>query len=298
MNIGIIGGGSIGLLFAYYLNQNATVTIYTRTAEQAEKINTDGICLKYKEHLQHTYVTAKTLDSWLGQDELTIVTVKQYQLSTVLKKISGASGYGRLLFLQNGMGHIKPLKKIKNNEIYIGSVEHGAYRDSATSVTHNGVGVTRLAVLNGEIAFLKDFISKSPNLFPFTIEENYYEMLIKKLVVNAIINPLTAVLRVRNGELMKNPHYYIILKNMFQELMMILKLDRQDQYFEQVLKVCENTANNRSSMLKDIEHHRETEVDAILGYLLEEAEIKGVQAPLIQTFYHLVKGISLQKGAD
>ena len=43
MRIGIIGGGAIGLLFANYLSEKHDVTIYTRTQEQAELLNRDGL---------------------------------------------------------------------------------------------------------------------------------------------------------------------------------------------------------------------------------------------------------------
>ncbi|WP_147531915.1 2-dehydropantoate 2-reductase [Bacillus marasmi] len=299
MKIGIIGGGSIGLLFAYYLNRAASVTLYTRTQEQADKINREGLCLKYRDHLHHTYISGKTVDSWQGQEDLTIITVKQYQLEAVFEKIRQHSNTeGRLLFLQNGMGHIKHLKEITDREVFVGSVEHGAYRNSENIVTHTGEGVTRLAVINGDRSFLEGFQIKMPESFPFLIEDHYYQMLVKKLIVNAIINPLTAVLKVPNGELITNPHYHKSMKNLFQELMSVLDVEHHDKLFKHVLNVCENTSSNRSSMLKDIESHQPTEIDAILGYVLEEAEKKGIQVPLIETFYHLIKGLSIGKGAE
>ncbi|NMD69397.1 2-dehydropantoate 2-reductase [Bacillus sp. DNRA2] len=299
MKIGIIGGGSIGLLFAYYLNQAASVTLYTRTLEQADKINREGLCLKYQDHLHHTYVSGKTLESWQGQEDLTIVTVKQYQLEAVFTKIrQQTKPTGRLLFLQNGMGHIKHLKAITNCEVYVGSVEHGAYRNSENIVTHTGEGVTRLAVINGEHSFLEEFIDKIPKSFPFVVEEHYYQMLVKKLIVNAIINPMTAVLKVPNGELLSNPYYFSSMKCLFKELMSVLEVDDHDAYFQHVVTVCQNTAGNRSSMLKDIENHQPTEIDAILGYILEEAEKKAIHVPIIETYYHLIKGFSIGKGEE
>ena len=45
MKIGIIGAGSIGLLFASYLSSAFSVTLYTRTSEQAKEINDHGLHL-------------------------------------------------------------------------------------------------------------------------------------------------------------------------------------------------------------------------------------------------------------
>lgn len=291
MRIGIIGGGSIGLLYAYYLNQTFSVTIYTRTREQAEKINEDGLWLKKKEQVLHTFVTAVPFESWQGNDEITLVTVKQYQLEHILERINNKNGKDeRFLFLQNGMGHLKYLNSLPAQDIYVGSIEHGAYRDSPNMVTHNGEGVTRVAVYKGDAEFLNDFVNAVPSSFPYVLEPDYYEMLVRKLIVNAVINPITAILRVQNGELINNPYYNKILQNVFSELMVILNLNNRDEYFQNLINVCKKTAQNRSSMLKDLESNQETEVDAILGFLLDQAENNGIDSPFIRTFYHLIKG--------
>lgn len=43
-------------------------------------------------------------------------------------------------------------------------------------------------------------------------------------------------------------------------------------------------------MLKDIEEGRETEIDAILGYILKEAEMKKMSAPYTESLYCQIKG--------
>lgn len=45
MKIGIIGGGSVGLLCAYYLSLHHEVTVVTRRKEQAAAIQSEGIRL-------------------------------------------------------------------------------------------------------------------------------------------------------------------------------------------------------------------------------------------------------------
>jgi 2-dehydropantoate 2-reductase len=291
MRIGIIGGGSTGLLYAYYLNQTFSVTIYTRTTLQAEKINAEGLFLKKGEQLSNLFVKAVPFDNWKGKEEITIVTVKQYQLENVLLKLQNKDIKGStFLFLQNGMGHIKHLDKLSAKNILVGSIEHGAYRNSPNMVTHNGEGVTRVAIFRGQQEFLNDFVDAVPSSFPIVIEPDYYEMLVRKLIVNAVINPMTAILRIQNGELINNPHYYEIFQNVFSEIIEILNLKNKDDYFNNLIQVCEKTAQNRSSMLKDLESNRETEVDAILGFLLAKAEKDHIHSPLIRTFYQLIKG--------
>ena len=115
-------------------------------------------------------------------------------------------------------------------------------------------------------------------------------MLLKKLVVNAVINPLTAILRVKNGELITNPHYYLLVQLLFKEIEQSLQLQNSKGHFENVIAVCEKTAKNHSSMLRDLEENRPTEVDAILGYILEKAAEREIDTPMISSFYHAIKG--------
>ena len=291
MRIGIIGAGSIGLLFAAYLSKTCHVTVYTRTIDQAKAINKNGIVLVKNSQEIKKDVKARGIDIWNGQEDLTVVAVKQYQLEGIIEKFSQVTKMPlNILFLQNGMGHLKLLSRLEGHNLFVGSVEHGAYKENAYKVRQNGEGVSNLALFCGDSANLTSFISLVPIDFPVCFHENYYEMLVNKLIVNAIINPLTAILQVENGWLLKNDYYYNVLKDLFTEITFILNLAEPNVYFNRVIEVCENTALNRSSMLKDIESGRKTEVDAILGFLLEKAQQQAKPAPLINSFYHLVKG--------
>ncbi|WML49350.1 ketopantoate reductase C-terminal domain-containing protein [Neobacillus sp. PS3-34] len=122
------------------------------------------------------------------------------------------------------------------------------------------------------------------------ITDDFYEMLLGKLVANAVINPLTAILSVENGQLIDNLFYFNVFQDLFEEIADILELNNRDAYFQQVVEICRKTEDNRSSMLKDIEAKRMTEVDAILGFVVGEAKKKKKQGPLTESFFHLLKG--------
>lgn len=289
MKIGIIGAGSIGLLFASQLSEGFTVIIYTRTKKQAEEINENGIIVWKEMKAQRVNVKAIAFDQWKGEEEITILAVKQYQLNDVLIKMKQFNkNINHLLFLQNGMGHLKLLPEINADNIYLGSIEHGAFKENSFTVRHNGEGITNLAVFKGDSTFLSEIASMFPADFPAIIQENYYKMLLNKLVINAVINPLTAVLQVRNGELIKNQYYFQVLKDLFLEISQVLNLKNSEEYLQKIIRVCQNTSSNRSSMLKDLESGRQTEVDAILGFLLEER--KNQDDKLILSLYNFIKG--------
>lgn len=291
MQIGIIGGGAIGLLFASYLHNDFSVTLYTRTSEQAVELNKYGLILQRDSKKVISMVKALPISDWEGVEELSIIAVKQYQLPAIFDRITKIQVVPKnLLFLQNGMGHLELLEKLPVENIYVGTVEHGALKINSYTVSHNGEGMTNVAVYRGNPLVIQEFSSMTPPIFPVTLLPDFYMMLVNKLIVNAVINPLTAILNVKNGELVENSFYYKAAKILFDEVAAILNLGEADQHFQRIMDVCEQTASNRSSMLKDTEDGRRTEVDAILGYLLKEAARQKKMAPQIASYYYLLKG--------
>jgi 2-dehydropantoate 2-reductase len=290
VRVGVIGGGSIGLLFAYYSSYQHDVTIFTRTKKQADSINQKGIvCIKgentYRKKIQA--VSIEFGKSLLEQD-LIVVSVKQYHLNGILPHLQSTKA--DLLFLQNGMGHLEKMVHLHNPNIFLGIVEHGALRLDENVVKHTGVGQIKIAPYRGE---KKSFLLQTPHKdFPFILEDHYYGMLIEKLLANAAINPLTAILEVENGKLISNPYYKELMGAYVKELCDILNLHEKEG-LEYIEEICKKTAHNRSSMLRDIEEKRETEIDAIVGYVLHVAQKENKNAPLSKLLYSMVKGKEL-----
>ncbi|MCS0787331.1 2-dehydropantoate 2-reductase [Cytobacillus firmus] len=292
MKIAIIGGGAIGLLFAHYLNENHEVRVYIRNCTQLQKLRKKGLTTERNGIRNNAPVNAFHFKEWKGEEDLTIIAVKQYSIPEAVKDLMemNTGKCGSFLFLQNGMGHLKWAEMLEAENIYVGSVEHGALKPEPDIVLHTGIGVTKVAALKGDVEYLSKISDSASCYFPFKFAENHLEMLIEKLIVNCVINPLTAVLRVRNGELLANKFYYQLFLRLFDEVSGILGIPDKAGALTHVKSVCEETEMNRSSMLKDIEEGRETEIDAILGYILEEAEKKKMSAPYSESLYCQIKG--------
>ncbi|MGM0789100.1 MAG: 2-dehydropantoate 2-reductase [Bacillota bacterium] len=292
MKIGIIGGGAIGLLFAAYLQKGHDVTLYVRSEEQKKLISSYGISLlaEGREHISSVQVLLT--DEWKGEEELSIIAVKQYDIHPLISIINDnqAAPPSSFLFLQNGMGHLSLLHELRARAILVGTVEHGALKKDARTVQHTGAGRTNIAVFSGEGTEAAECLEETSGDFPFTVRKDYKEMLLQKLVINAVVNPLTGILQVKNGELIENPFYYIVVQKYFAEIAAVLELSDPEEAFDALISVCRKTSSNTSSMLKDLQNQRQTEADAILGYILGEADKKNKHAPLVHAFYSCIKG--------
>ncbi|KZT30810.1 hypothetical protein NEOLEDRAFT_1153260 [Neolentinus lepideus HHB14362 ss-1] len=116
----------------------------------------------------------------------------------------------------------------------------------------------------------------------------------RKLVANAVINPLTALMNCRNGELFRTEESIRILRRVCKEAERVFSVDIRSQprgfetpedpapqgdpvppslqsagLIRNCLNVAKQTAHNFSSMLLDIQHGRQTEIDYINGYLVK-----------------------------
>jgi len=285
MKIGIIGGGSIGLLISSYLCVEHEVTIYVRRVEQKQKINDHGLYLSGNP--TPFPVKALLLDE-IEKEDYIIICVKQSQVSTILTKLNKDDQDTPVVFLQNGMGHIEQLNET-NKTVFLGVVEHGALRKGDNIVCHTGRGIIKLAAFRKEDKErLKIFAQQlTQDYFPVKLAAEWRLLLSEKLVVNAVINPLTALFHVKNGAILHNPYINELAKELCRESAMVLDLD----YFKQwklVQVVAENTRENISSMLKDIQAHRQTEIEAISGYIIRQTN-EQTQIPFTKFVYHAVK---------
>ncbi|WP_416398454.1 ketopantoate reductase family protein [Allohahella sp. A8] len=132
-----------------------------------------------------------------------------------------------------------------------------------------------------------------------------------KLALNAIINPLTALFRCRNGELPVLVDYARLAQPIAAEVlaawqhwsarraalpnstrengagMSIAVPETVDDLLARVKDICQRTAPNRSSMLQDVLAGRRTEIDAINGYIVDYCEQYGLpcraNSELVQT---------------
>ncbi|MBO8176422.1 MAG: 2-dehydropantoate 2-reductase [Bacillus sp. (in: Bacteria)] len=290
MKIGIVGSGALGLLFATYLSELHEVFLFTKRKEQADIINEKGIERIFQNKKKYVEVLAFPINKMIRQGlDLLIVTVKQYHLTEMIEYFQ-THAHIPTLFVQNGMKHLELLKQLPHPQLYIGTVEHGALRLSDNAVRHTGIGKLNVAVFRGDRNILEKLCERPIPNFPVIIVENGTEMLLKKLAVNALINPLTAVLQVRNGQLISNKHYFHLMNQLLNEFVAVFPNFHLLTLLEHIVHICQTTSANRSSMLQDLERGRKTEIDGIVGYILDEAKKKEIQVPLFETLYWMIKG--------
>ncbi|MHA2499665.1 MAG: ketopantoate reductase family protein, partial [Candidatus Hodarchaeales archaeon] len=129
--------------------------------------------------------------------------------------------------------------------------------------------------------------------------------IIGKLLVNAAINPICALVGCKNGYILENSDLLGLLKRLVSELERIalsLKIKLPfDNLQNEVETVLQETAENRCSMLQDILSYRQTEIEFLNGSISNLAKENNCHAPINNALTRLILGKtkkSLAKGVS
>lgn len=287
MNVVVIGAGAVGMLVASFLAEvGIHVTVVVRRQEQAHEINQVGLTrVNLSGAKTRMKVDATTNLHALPHPNLAVIAVKYGQLHTVYEELSALPKDIPLLFMQNGLAHFEEALQLKQETIAFSSVTFGAQVKNNTTVLHRGLGMCKIAIARGDKTIFLSLQQLINRDFPITVTQNAEQMLFEKAVLNSLINPLTAILQLKNGELLTNKQAFLLLQTIYKELIDAFPGLEANIAFSEVVALCEKTASNTSSMLADRLNGRKSEIDTIVGAILQKAVHNGQTLPTLRTLY-------------
>ncbi|WP_339721449.1 2-dehydropantoate 2-reductase [uncultured Paraglaciecola sp.] len=224
--------------------------------------------------------------------DLLILPVKAYQVLPVLVQLQPyIQPKNIIVLLHNGMGTIDQVRRLlPNNPLIAATTSYGAFKPDANTLIETGLGQTHLGWIDKVDATLKQTIEPilSALLPPSQWHQDISLALWKKLAVNAVINPLTAIHNVKNGGLAQRSFKTKIV-NICDEISKVMNAlgyaIETTELIENVQQVITATANNYSSMHQDIKFKRQTEIAFINGYITSQAAELKIKVPYNQELF-------------
>lgn len=288
----ILGAGAIGSLFATHLlrtGQDVNL-LDTRCARQHAshpmmlELLDGSFCMCELPCISHQAVSDLTL---------LLVTTKVWQVIPALEALVGKLPSScPIVLLHNGMGPEEwLLTHFPQNPLLTGVTSCGAFKKDPHHIKHTGLGETWLGALNEAGTHYQSLIPPLVNALSHAAwSDQIRERQWRKLVVNAIINPLTALYNQPNGMLSEHKaEVNALCEELYPLLIAEGFTEPVTAWCDVIFKVAEQTAQNYSSMQQDLAHQRKTEIDYITGYLLQQAEKIGIKLPLHQDLYLKIK---------
>ncbi|KAF2861531.1 2-dehydropantoate 2-reductase [Piedraia hortae CBS 480.64] len=226
-----------------------------------------------------------------------------------------------ICLLQNGLGVVEEIKRKvfldeRTRPIFIqGIITHGvnvpftiAQKDTFYAV-HAAQGTVSLGLLKANHQkpnHLIKVLERTGALQAADIDPSeLFKQQLEKLVVNAIINPLTSLVDDCNVCICSSPMLRDTIQLVIAEIGSVIralpelsaKAHKQrfsdEHLFNLVMSVADKTRTNISSMLADIRAGRQTEIEYINGYIINRAKTLGISCPTNTAIMHTVLAKSI-----
>ncbi|HIP58143.1 MAG TPA: 2-dehydropantoate 2-reductase [Archaeoglobus profundus] len=283
-----MGAGALGCLFGYFIQKAGYNVVFVARGRQYKalknKLKVSGLI--------NDEIKVNVKDKPEDAD-ITFVTVKAYDTENVAKLLRKIN-CGIVCSLQNGIGNEEILQRYLKN-VLGGVTTYASNLIEYGHIEFAGEGVTYIGSLDGEIT--EDVLTvvevlKSSKMNA-EIVNNIREKIWLKAVINSVINPITALCKVRNGKIIDIPELWKIAEELAKEGENIMKAlgFNVKNLIEEVKEVILATRNNKSSMLQDIERGKRTEIDFINGAIVKVAEQLGINVPYNRMMWLLIKGV-------
>jgi 2-dehydropantoate 2-reductase len=295
MRIAVFGAGSIGCLFGGLLSKDNEVLLVARKP-QVDALQARGLKIT---GLTETTLRPRASTTLRGfEPELVMVTVKSYDTETAAKALGPYIDKDCFVMsLQNGLDNLEKLTPIAGDRLLAGLTSHGVTFVDFGIIKHAGIGDTVIGDVAGQgrdmAREMADLLTDAGLITRLSTDMRLEIWL--KAAVNAGINPATAITGLKNGALMVQKELAKLMEAAASEAASVamargVELD-PELAIEKAKEVASLTADNKSSMLQDIERCKRTEIDSICGAIVRYGETAGVETPVNRALLALVKGI-------
>lgn len=302
----VIGAGAVGsyLITRLALAGNTVEAIVSKRSNKRH-IENEGIEFFYKDKRFvikvpcYVYEDLKDLET-----EYLILATKSHEAMRILEEIPEKKIYfNYIVTLQNGIEvHLKA-SKIYSEDHLILSVREGLYAFDLHKVRHVGNGsipniVTSISASRESVDNFAKILNDSS--IPAIVSYDGMYVIYEKLVLNAVINPIASLLKVKNGFLLRMMNSSAI-QNLLEEALKVVTLEgvhlNPVEVQLNLRRVLEATSENKCSMLQDLEQKKKTEIEYITGFLLKLAKKHGMELKSHELIFELISRMEEAHGA-
>jgi 2-dehydropantoate 2-reductase len=299
MRIAIVGAGAMGTMFgARFARAGADVILYDVDAAHIGAIAAAGLSVAGPAGDIRMRLPATTSPAEIGEVDFAVVMVDSNATQSAAATLAAVLPPNAFaLTLQNGIGNVEALTAaLGERRVVGGTTYNSAAKLGPGKVLHSNTGETTIGETDGRrserVAAIAELFAKAG--LPIVVSDNVLGHIWMKFVLNAAINPVSAITGLRPGEIVRIEPARRLLERVLDEILAVVgakgvRLPADDPRGEVLDHAFERY--NRPSMLQHVEAGRRTEIDALNGALLREARGVGVACPFNEAIVMTVKAI-------
>jgi 2-dehydropantoate 2-reductase len=293
VRIVIVGAGATGSLFGARLARAGESVLLIGRAEHVAAIRARGLVVEGLDPGTFRLDAASQLEPGTSA-EAALLTVKSFDLGAAARSLGDATPPLPTALLGNGLG-IEGVALRAFSDAGWPAPERSVVRAIHTvpatflgpgRVRASGVGEIVLPAPSADspaapaTAVLAELFSRAGFVVHRSLE--FDREVWRKALINAAINPVTALRRIPNG-LLHSGEARAEAELLLGEALAVARRSGVELEFSVAVsdldRVVRATAENRSSMLQDVERGRPTEIDSISGEVLRRGRALGLDLP-------------------
>ena len=293
MNIIVLGAGAIGSLYGAKLSKLNDVILIAKK-QHADKINKNGLKVVGLENKVYK-LNAVTKVERIERGTLILLTTKVYDSKKAVNTIKNLIKKDTIILcLQNGLYSEEIAKKIAGAKCLVlrGITTFGAIFLSPGISHYQNNGYTAIEKSSRSDEIAENFKKCGLNGH---VSKNMKKDMWKKLVLNCVLNPLTAILRIENRGI-ADKRLDPLKKLIVEECLKAAKKDgiKFDIDFLKTINESVRNSKNISSMQQDLMKGKQTEVEYLNGAVVGLCKKYGIKCPVNESLIAIIKSLEKQ----
>lgn len=292
----VLGAGAIGSVYGAFLSKRNDVTL-VGNKKHVEAVNSKGLTISGD--VNETFnLKAETEIREIPENTLIILATKAYDSAAAVRGIKRLLRKDTVvLVLQNGLGNEDVVKQIVGVDIKV--------LRGITTMAAEFFEAGKIRFWNGETTIEENEVSETV-MKTFNdcklntrVSSDIKREVWNKLVFNCVINPLTAIFKVRNNQIIMDslkPVRHEIIKECV-EVGKAEGITFPDDLEERIDKEISNY-KNFSSMCQDVMKGKRTEIDFLNGKIVELGGKHHVQTQVNAVLVQFIKFLEVENGVS
>lgn len=272
-------------------------------ADHVEAVRANGLLMSHEGQEWRAPAHATTDPNEPGPVDLIIVMVKSFDTLGACEAARPLLGPKTIaLSLQNGLGNPEKIAAgLGTSRVIAGVTELGANLEAPGRIELSGnvmnksgltsIGAWQDGVTRGDVEKIAECF-ESANM-AVDLRDDIESFVWSKLAFAASMAPLTAITGLRVGGVIAFEEGRALMTGIIDEIVTVaaakgIALER-DAVLERAVATFTDIAEHTPSMAADVQAERRTEIGALNGAVVEEAERLGIDAPVNRVISRLVR---------
>lgn len=294
--IAVIGIGGVGGFIGGCLAKEKSDVTFVARGKKADYIKKNGITIHSDvlgDFISYPFKIVENISDLHDQD-IIFICVKEYSLEEISKQLKNVINKDTILIpIMNGLNIKSKIKSwipeanVVESVIYIVShmdEQYSVHQEGSYAHIHIGTEEDN----NFDLEIVRNILHDAK--VDCVIEKKIKQEIWKKYIFNCAFNVVTAYYQTDVQGMRQNPQYLEEYNTLMEEAALVAKsrgvfiskgyIQRQYYYLETQME-----GNATSSLKRDIENRKRSELETFSGELCHEARSLGIELPLTQKFY-------------